>query len=355
MPKRVGAISRRRLLGYLGAVGAATVASVGAPARFAPLTRSAAAATGPAVTSGKKIILKVASNQAGDENSVNWGWRRFGEAVAQKLPGAIDYQFYPAGQLGGDKDFLEGLRLGTLQMAVIGQISNVAPRMGLLDVAYLFSSYEQAEKYLNSPAYAELESALPGKGLQPFPKGWWWSSWRQLTNSKRAVRTPDDLKGLKIRVPAIQGNLKALQVFGANATPMDFTEVYTALQTGVLDGQENPPEVILSNKLYEVQKYLSLTQHMFWAPPPVASKKWWDGLPKDIQTGLEAAMNEIAPLQRKFSVDHDAEYIKQLGQKGMQVNEVNKQPFVALAKEKLWPQFEKDFGKELQAVEAMTK
>ncbi len=340
-----GAFSRRSMLKGLAAAGVAA----------ATPKALAAAATGSAVTTGRKIILKAASNQAGDENSVNWGWKHLGEILAQKMPGAIDYQFYPAGQLGGDKAFLEGLRLGSIQMAVIGQISNVAPRMGLLDIAYLFSSYEEAEKYLNSPAYAELGSVLPSRGLRFFPKAWWWSSWRQTTNSKRPVKTPDDFKGLRIRVPTIPGNVKALQAFGANAIPMDFTEVYTALQTGVIDGQENPAEIILSNKLYEVQKYLSLTQHMLWAPPPLASKLWWDGLPKDIQNGLEGALDEVAPLQRKFSVDHDAAYIKQLGQKGMQVNEVDKKAFVALAKEKLWPQFEKDFGKELQSIGSMSQ
>jgi TRAP-type transport system periplasmic protein len=326
----IGRITRRTLLMSIGAAGAVAV-----------LPRRARAA---------KIILKVASNQTGDENSVNWGWKRFGEIVEKKLPGAVDFQFYPAGQLGGDKAFLEGLRLGTIQMAVVGQVSNVAPRMGLLDVAYLFASYEQAEKYLNSPAYAELESELPAKGLQPFPKAWWWSSWRNLTNSRRPVKTPDDLKGLKIRVPTQQGHLKAFQAFGANATPMDFTEVYTALQTGVIDGQENPAEIILSNKLYEVQKYLSPTQHMFWAPPPLASKAWWDHLPADIRGGLEAALLEVAPLQRKFSRDHDAEYLKQLEQKGMVVNDVDKHAFVTLAKERIWPQFEAQYGKDMQAI-----
>jgi len=335
MSKTRSAISRRHLLTSLAAAGAAAV-----------VPRRAHAA---------KIILKVASNQSGDENSVNWGWKRFGEALTRRLPGAIDYQFYPSGQLGGDKAFLEGLRIGTIQMAVIGQIANVAPRMGLLDVAYLFSSYEQAEKYLDSPAYAELESELPGKGLQPFPKAWWWSSWRNLTNSKRSVKTPNDLKGLKIRVPTQQGHLKAFQAFGAQATPMDFTEVYTALQTGVLDGQENPAEIILSNKLYEVQKYLSLTQHLFWAPPPLASKQWWDGLPADVRTGLEAALLEVAGAQRKFSRDHDADYLRQLAQKGMAVNEVDKASFVAVAREKVWPQFEKQYGKDMQAIFSLTR
>lgn len=330
-----GRITRRTLLTSIGTAGAVAV-----------LPRRARAA---------KIILKVASNQTGDENSVNWGWKRFGEIVEKKLPGAVDFQFYPAGQLGGDKAFLEGLRLGTIQMAVIGQVSNVAPRMGLLDVAYLFASYEQAEQYLNSPAYAELESELPAKGLQPFPKAWWWSSWRNLTNSRRPVKTPDDLKGLKIRVPTQQGHLKAFQAFGANATPMDFTEVYTALQTGVIDGQENPAEIILSNKLYEVQKYFSLTRHMFWAPPPLASKAWWDHLPADIRGGLEAALLEVAPLQRKFSRDHDAEYLKQLEQKGMVVNDVDKHAFVTLAKERIWPQFEAQYGKDMQAILSITR
>jgi len=314
------------------------------------LAGASAAAAVPRRAHAAKIILKVASNQAGDENSVNWGWKRFGEIVNQKLSGAIDYQFYPAGQLGGDKAFLEGLRLGTIQMAVVGQISNVAPRMGLLDVAYLFSSYEQAETYLNSPNYRELESELPAKGLQPFPNAWWWSSWRNLTSNRRPVRTPDDLRGLKIRVPTQQGHLKAFQAFGANATPMDFTEVYTALQTGVIDGQENPAEIILSNKLYEVQKYLSLTQHMFWAPPPLASKQWWDGLPADVRRGLEAALLEVAPLQRKFSREHDADYLKQLAGKGMAVNDVDKQAFVTIAREKIWPQFESQYGKDMQAI-----
>src|SRR5262249_61702088 len=112
MPDTNRRITRRTLLISIGAAGAVTV-----------LPRRAQAA---------KIILKVASNQSGDENSVNWGWKRFGEAVAKRLPGVIDYQFYPAGQLGGDKAFLEGLRLGTIQMAGIGQVGQVAPRVGLL-------------------------------------------------------------------------------------------------------------------------------------------------------------------------------------------------------------------------------
>jgi tripartite ATP-independent transporter DctP family solute receptor len=337
--------NRRTFLKTLATASVAAPLAMGWP-------RGAAAQTG---NKSAKLILKVASNQAGDENSVNWGWRRFGEAVERRLPGAIDFQFYPAGQLGGDKDFLENLRLGTLQMAVIGQVANVAPRMSVLDVAYLFTSYEQAERYLSSDSYADLMSDLPSKGLQNFPKGWWWSSWRQLTNSRRAVRTPDDVKGLKIRVPPQQGHLKSWQAFGANATPMNFTEVYTALQTGVLDGQENPAEIILSNKLYEVQKYLSVTQHLFWAPPPLASKKWWDGLPKEVQSGLEASMLEVAPAQRKFSREHDAQYLKQLGQKGMAVNEVDKASFVAVAREKIWPQFEKQHGKDMHAILSMAR
>ena len=118
----------------------------------------------------------------------------------------------------------------------------------------------------------------------------------------------------------------------------------------MLDGQENPAEIILSNKLYEVQKYLSVTQHLFWAPPPLASKQWWDGLPVDVRNGLEAALLEVAVAQRKFSRDHDMDYLKQLGQKGMAVNEVDKAAFVAVAKEKVWPQFEKQYGKDMQAI-----
>src|SRR5712692_1777249 len=181
MSERPVTTSRRNLLKTLASIGVASLAAGWPP-------RRAAAQTGPAAGKGAKIILKVASNQAGDENSVNWGWRRFGEAVGRRLPSAIDFQFYPAGQLGGDKDFLDGLRLGTLQMAVIGQVANVAPRMAVLDIAYLFSSYEQAERYLGSDAYADLMGELPGKGLQMFPKAWWWSSWRQLTNSRRPVK-----------------------------------------------------------------------------------------------------------------------------------------------------------------------
>lgn len=356
-------MTRRQLLQGLVALGVAPLAAACASASPSPAptkpasTSVPASATSapaaPAVNKGAKIILKAASNQTGNENSVNWGWTRLGEELQKRMPGAIDYQFFPAGQLGGDNTFVQGMQLGTIQMAVVGAISSVAPRLGVLDILYLFTSDAHAQRYLNSSNYADLESELPSKGIQPFPQDWWWSSWRQLSNNKRPVKTPDDVKGLKLRTPPIQAYIQGWEALGANPTAMDFNEVYTALQTNVIDGQENPAEIILSNKLYEVQKYLSLTRHLFWAPPPLASKKWWDSLPKDIQSGVEDAMHAVAPLQRKFSMDHDAEYTKQLGQNGMQVNEVDMQAFISVARDKIWPQYEKDFGKDIQVIDSM--
>ncbi|MBN1105355.1 MAG: TRAP transporter substrate-binding protein [Deltaproteobacteria bacterium] len=257
------------------------------------------------------------------------GAKEFARLVEEATKGEIIIKVFPGGQLGrGERELLEGMQIGTIDMAVTatGPVSNFCENMGVVDLPFLFSGPQQADKVLDGPVGRQLLDDLTSakiKGLAFFENGF-----RNFTNSKRALVKPSDFKGLKFRTMENPVHLESVQQLGAQAVPMSWGEVYTSLQTHVIDGQENPIAIVHSYKLNEVQKYLSLTEH-FYSPAPLTMslKKFNDLKPEQRTLFLDTAL-KAAAFERKLIRDNEAKQIEELKAQGMVVSVVDKNAFV---------------------------
>jgi TRAP-type transport system periplasmic protein len=219
----------------------------------------------------------------------------FAEEIKAKTNGRIVVRLHPGGALGGDREVLEGLQLGTVDLAVpsTSVIANFVPEVQVFDIPFLFRDFDHAEAVLNGPIGQDILGKFKGKGLQGLAFGG--IGFRQLTNSRRSVRDPEDVKGLKIRTQENQIHLMVWRALGALPTPMALPEVFTALQQGVVDGQENPIGAILNNKFGQVQKYLTITNHAFTPVGMVMSPSAFDALSEqDRKLFVEAARRAMA-------------------------------------------------------------
>jgi tripartite ATP-independent transporter DctP family solute receptor len=245
----------------------------------------------------------------------------FKEAVEKALPGKYVVNVHHSGTLGSETQVLEQIQLGTTQMSVCttGPIEAFVPEIKALEMPFLFPSYEAADKVLDGPIGQRLNKRFEKAGfvaLHYLDNGF-----RDLTNSKHPVRTPEDCKGLKIRTMEAPTHLAIWRAIGANPTPMAWP-IFTALQQGVIDGQENPIAVIYAAKLFEAgQKYLSLTQHVYSALVFVANKSFMDGLPPADRKVLMEAAKTASLKGRAFIRDNEAKQLAELKAQGMQVVE----------------------------------
>ena len=253
---------------------------------------------------------------------------KFAETIKAKTNGRYEVQVAHSSQLGDDAAMITALRSGSLDMSANSQgaIANVVPEYGALGLPFLFKDIQSAWKLLDGPVGMDLATRTSAKGM--IVLGYWDNGIRHVTNGKRPINAPADLKGLKIRTPPDTMTMDIMQALGADPQQIKFSELYVALQQGVVDGQENPLTNIVSAKLYEVQKYLSLTGHKYEANPFVMSKRSWERLsPADQKTFQEAAA-EATQLQRKLSKEADEKLVGELKEKGVQINTVDRKPFV---------------------------
>ena len=257
------------------------------------------------------------------------GAEEFARLVKEGTNGEVIIKVYAGGQLGkGERELLEGLQLGTIHLAVTatGPVSNFNPSMGVVDLPFLFTSPVHVDEVLDGPVGRELLVDLESagiKGLAFFENGF-----RNFTNSRRRLKKPEDFKGLKFRTMENPVHLASVRQLGAQAVPMSWGEVYTSLQTGVIDGQENPIAIIHAYKLIEVQKYLTLTGH-FYSPAPLSmSLKKFNHLKAKWQKLFLQAALKAAAFERKIIRDNEAEQLKDLKAQGMLVDTVDKALFV---------------------------
>lgn len=251
----------------------------------------------------------------------------FANAVKQKSGGKIDVQVAPSAQLGDDAAMVTALRSGTLDMSANSQgaVATVVPEYAAFGMPFLYSTSAQAFKVLDGPLGKELADKSAAKNLVVL--GYWDNGIRHVSNNKRAVLAPADMKGLKIRTPPDAVTIDIMTALGAETQQIKFAELYVALEQGVVDGQENPLANIWASKLYEVQKYITLTGHKFEMTPFLMSKRTWDRLSEaDRKIILEAA-NEATALQRKLSADADEKLLGELKGKGVKVDKVDVKPF----------------------------
>jgi tripartite ATP-independent transporter DctP family solute receptor len=252
---------------------------------------------------------------------------KFAEIVKAKSGGRIEVQVAPSAQLGDDAAMVTALRTGALDMSANSQgaVANAVPEYAAWGMPFMFSSPAAAFKLLDGPLGKELAEKSAAKGL--ILLGTWDNGIRQMTNSKRPITKVEDVKGLKMRVPPDETLVDIMTALGAEAQQIKFAELYVALQQGVVDGQENPMVNIDASKLYEVQKYLALTNHQFQMTPFLISKRTWDRLSAADRKVVQDAAAEATALQRKLSSEADEKLLADLKAKGMQVTTVDKAAF----------------------------
>jgi TRAP-type transport system periplasmic protein len=252
---------------------------------------------------------------------------KFAEVLKAKTGGRIEVQVAPSGQLGDDAAMVTALRTGALDLSANSQgaVANAVPEYAAFGMPFLFSSAAQAFKVLDGPLGKELADKSAAKGL--FVLGYWDNGIRHMTNSKRPITKVEDLKGLKMRTPPDTVLVDIMQSLGAEAQQIKFAELYVALQQGVVDGQENPLMNIHASKLYEVQKHLALTSHMFQMTPFLMSKRSWDRLSEADRKAVSEAAATATALQRKLSQESDDKLLGELKAKGVQVTTVDKAAF----------------------------
>lgn len=266
------------------------------------------------------IVIKLGNVQS-TEDIVQSGLKRFADLVGEHTQGKIQVQIFPASQLGTEQELLEGVQLGTVHMfeGSTGSVGRFLPDLEAFAAPYIWRDTDHMLKVVRGPIGQELaERLIKAKGMRVLDFGWLFGN-RYLTTKSKAVYKPEDLKGMKIRVQPTAIYLETIKAMGANPTTMDFKEVYLGLQSGVIDGQENPPFVIFNNKLFEVQKYVMLTAHITQNQAIVINDKFYQGLSPEFRKILQDAAHEAGNFQNGLILKSEQEYLDKLKEKGMTV------------------------------------
>lgn len=273
----------------------------------------------------------------------------FAADVTEATEGRVDISVFPSGQLGNEKDVIEGMQFGSVQAGVIGSGSfqNIEPKLGIIEMPYAWTSRDQAFTALDADLGDALEDLLAAKGLVVL--SWWETGFRNITNNTRPIVAPADLQGLKIRVTPDKVRLAAFEGLGAEPAPLAFGELYSALQQGLFDAQENPLSIIDAASFFEVQKYVSKSEHIFGAASLTVSAATWNKISEGDQAIVAELAQEWAEKQRVMAADAETELVAVLESNGMEFNEVDKAAFVE-AVAPVWELQADVFGPDLMAV-----
>ena len=311
----------------------------------------AAAASVPLVSilsrraSAAEFTLKFATGQD-PSHPVN---NRAGEAIGrikEATGGRVEINLFPANQLGSDTDLLGQIRNGAVDYLNIASsvLATLVPSAGIVNTGFAFASYDEVWKAMDGDLGKFVKGEIENVGVLQVGKSWD-NGFRQLTSSTREIKTPDDLKGFKMRVPAAPILTSLFQALGAGPTPINFNEVYSALQTKVVEGQENPLAIIATAKLYEVQKYCSLTSHVWDAYIILGNRRSFQRLPADVQEILTRELNTAADAERADIAALSKSLRDDLSAKGLQFVEVDKPAFRStLGKTTFYKDWREKFG-----------
>lgn len=332
---------------FLLAVGCSsppTAPAPAAPAKTAPAAPATPAApAAPAPAKAAAIPAKLAHVGAPD-HIFEVGAKKFAELVSTATNGAVAITTYPGSALGADRDTFEGVKMGTIEFNIQGPLDSFLPIASAISLPYMYKSSAHVYKFLDSDlAYQKIYKGLEPMGiicLSHMENGW------RLITSNKPVKTVADMKGMKIRTPESKAWTDLFKALGANPVPIAFNELYSALQQGVADGQENPTAHIKTQRFYEVQKYLALSRHMYLDAPLLVSAKFWAKLSADQQAAVKKAAQEAADYQRKVATDREAEELKFLKDKGMTITEPDVAAF-STATEPVRKAWADKYGKDL--------
>lgn len=276
-----------------------------------------------------KISHATAVDLGNDNHMVAWVMRNY----INEFSDTLDARIYGANQLGEERAVVEGMQLGAGATCHVGGTAihnNFVRRMGVLDLPFMWKGYAHAHKVLDGEVGKSLAKEYEARGIKILG---WQDSWgyRNVVTTKKEIKSAADLKGLKIRTIQTPTYVAALNAMGASATPMAFGEVYTALQTGVLDGFEHSPPVVYTGKYYEVAKYVTLTGHLFGPTVTACSMREWQSFTDKERQVLAEAAKLAQDINRNLSEQRDAEAIDLLKAKGMIVNAIDKAPLISAA------------------------
>jgi len=275
------------------------------------------------------------------------GMVRYAQLVRERTQGRVAIQVHHSRELGDERQVVEGLQLGTIQLTVTstGPLGGFVPEINVVDLPFLFRDAQHAHRVLDGEIGQGLLARFAAVGIKGL--AFWENGFRHITTAKKPVQEPTDLKGVKIRVMENKVHQAAFRQLGADATPMAWGEVFTSLQQGLLDAEENPIPIIYTFKLNEVQRYLSLTGHVYSPAPVLMSKQAWDRLPGDLQKILLDTAVEVARYQRALIREQEQRQLAELRAKGMVVIE---NPDRAAFREAMRPvveRFQGQFGADL--------
>lgn len=273
----------------------------------------------------------------------------FKKYVEEKSNGRIKVELYPNGQLGGDRQAIEAVQLGTIQMTIpaAAVLSGFEPKFQVFDLPYLFKSKEVAYKALDGELGQKLNEMLLKTGLRNLAYGE--NGFRHITNNRGPIEKPEDLKGLKIRTMENPVHMATFKALGANPTPMSFGELYTALQQGTVDAQENPIPLVYTAKFYEVQDYYTLDGHVYAATVVLINDDFYKSLPEDLQKIVKEGAEKFRDEQRKINTQQEEEMLGLLKKEGMKINELTpeqKQKFIETTLP-VYDQFKDELGEDL--------
>ena len=295
------------------------------------------------------MIIKF-SHVVAENTPKGQGALKFKELAEKKLPGKVTVQVFPSSQLFGDAKEMEAVLLGDVQFIApsLSKFDRYTKKIQIFDLPFLFSNPEAVDRFQDSPEGLALLDSMTKQGIKGL--GYWHNGMKQMSTNKDVLKRPDDVKGLKFRIQASDVLEAQFRAVGANPQKMAFSEVYQALQTGVVDGQENTWSNIYSQKFFEVQKTIAETNHGVLDYMVITNAKWWDGLPADVRAGLTSAMNEATKysngLASEFS-KRDRQKIQEAGK--AKIQELSKEDLAAWQKtmEPVWKKFEAGIGADL--------
>ncbi len=293
---------------------------------------STAASTGSAAASGSAAAgdaeySMIAGTTTPDAHPYNLGLVKMGELINEKTNGAVKLDVFGNSQLGGERDLIEGLQLGSVQVTCVSTapLSGFTDMFLVFDLPFIFETTEQARAVMDSEVGEQILHSVDEQGLVGL--AWFENGFRNVTNNVKPVTVPDDLKGIKIRTMENPIHMAAFKIMGADPTPMAMGDVFTALQQGTIDAEENPVPIVETNKFYEVQKYISMTGHLFSPAPVFIGKDYFESLPAEYQDAIKEAADEATPYQREQIDEQNVSGLESLKSNGMEANEVEKAPF----------------------------
>lgn len=293
----------------------------------------------------EKIVVRLNHTLAPDSH-YHKGLEYFGELLDKATDGQVELQIFHSSQLGSERDAIEGVSMGTLEMTLVSSapLANFTNAFLVFDLPFIIQDRQKVYAWMDGPEGRKILDSVLSKGMVGL--GIWENGFRMLTNSKKPVALPEDLQGLKIRLMENPIHVGTFKTLGAYPVPMPFGELFTALQQGTVDGQENPLIIISTSKFAEVQKYLSLTGHFYAPAILLASKDFWDNtLTEELREIFIKAELEARHWEREFCIEAEKELVDSLKAEGMEVVEADKGAFLE-AVQPVYKEFEDQVGKE---------